>query len=108
MSKWYNKVLSIDNVIEVKDGWTELRLIINNMYDYDFYNEMCNNYTVIRYLYFTNNNKEYVFKHLFLLSVVKTSDDKLSINFHQNNCDKQDQMNIIRYIKLNKLRTKIQ
>jgi hypothetical protein len=109
MSKWYNKVLEISDVIEFKDGWTELKIIIKDTNeDFKFYTDMCKEYTVIRYLYFTTDNKEYVYKHLFLLSVAKATNKRLVLSFHQNECDKKDKMDIIRYMKLNKLKLNIQ
>lgn len=108
MSKWYNKVLEVHNIVDFNDNWTNLLIVVKSSdKDYDFYNKLCSDYVVIKYLYLiNNNNKEYVYKHLFLLSVIKTK-DKLNLNFHQNECDERDRMNIMRYIKLNKLRSKI-
>ena len=114
MASWYEGVLEIDDIKDYQYDYNGFMIRPNNNDKFSYYTKCLSDYVVFRYVYLDctcnpyKKNKFIIFKNCFVSGANRESDGNFVINFYYGEKLKgDDEINVLRGIKLNKLKKKI-
>lgn len=113
MSSWYEGILEIDDIYDYQYDKDVFSIRLKDKEKFTYYSKCLGEYLVFRYVYVDCTCNSYykskfkIFKNCFVLSAIREKDGFI-VNFNYGENLKDDELkNVLRGIKLNKLKRKI-